>query len=74
MTEEPAPHDAHVIAADRLFRGAGITIAAMAHPRCADALAAIRRFNGLPDGLPEPFTMRFHPNEWCAANWRKVYP
>jgi hypothetical protein len=66
-------NDHHVQAANKLFRDAGVTIAAMQWPRCADAIAAIRRFNGLPDTAPTPVTWRYHPNQWCAANWRKTY-
>jgi hypothetical protein len=66
------PHDAHVVAAHSLFRASGFTIAAMQFPRSADALLALKRFNGLPDDAPAPFPWHFHPNVWCARRWAET--
>lgn len=65
--------DAHVQEAHRVFRGFGFTIAAMQFPRCVEALAALKRFNGLPADFPVPFGWRFFPNAWCRDNWRAAY-
>lgn len=66
-------NDHHVLAANKLFRDAGVTIAAMQWPMCDEGIAAIRRFNRLPDHVPTPFAWRYWPNQWCADNWRKTH-
>lgn len=66
------PHDAHVLAAQKLFRDCGFTLAAMQYKRPAGALIALKRFNGLPDDAPVPFAWNFHPNKWCAETWAKT--
>lgn len=63
------PHDAHVVAASRLFRAAGVTLAAMQYPRPPEALAALRRANGAPDHVVEPLPWRYFPNAWCRDQW-----
>ena len=66
---EPLPHDAHVVAATKLFRTCGFTLAAMEFPRPLGALVALKRFNGLADDAPAPFAWGFHPNAWCRDRW-----
>ncbi|GFM29286.1 uncharacterized protein PY1_contig-07-212 [Novosphingobium sp. PY1] len=66
---EPEPHDAHVTLAHETFRAAGFSIAAMQYKRPHEALAALKRFNGLPDDAKVPFAWNFHPNSWCRDRW-----
>lgn len=67
------PHDAHVEAAKALFRASGFTLAAMQHKRCPEAIAGLKRFNGLPEGAKVPFAWGYFPNEHMRDNWRKYY-
>jgi tagatose-1,6-bisphosphate aldolase len=66
------PHDAHVRAATKLFRDCGFTLLAMQFPRSGDALAALKRFNGLTDTSPVPFAWGYHPNKWCRDHWENT--
>ena len=70
---EPEPHDAHVIAATKLFRDCGFTLAAMQYPRSPEALTGLKRFNGLPDDAKVPVAWHYHPNAYMRDNWRKYY-
>ena len=70
---EPEPHDAHVVQATKLFRDCGFTLAAMQFPRCADALAGLRRFNRVPEGHPVPVAWNYFPNAYMRDNWRRYY-
>lgn len=70
ITRIEQPHDAHVQEAHQQFRSCGFTLAAMQFPRCAEALSAIKRFNGLADTAKVPFAWNYHPNQWCRDNWR----
>lgn len=73
VSEDAAPHDAHVVQASKLFRSCDFTLAAMQYPRPAEALAALRRFNGLPDDVEPPLPWHYFPNAWCRDNWRTAY-
>lgn len=73
MEEDPLPHDAHVQLANGLFRSCGFTLAAMQFPRSPDALEGLKKFNGVPEGMKVPFAWNYHPNQWCADNWRTLY-
>lgn len=66
------PHDAHIQAAHKVFRDCGFTLAAMQWKRPPEALAALKRLNGLPEGAKVPFAWRYHPNEWCARRWAET--
>jgi hypothetical protein len=55
------------------FRAAGMTAEAVNYPRPPDALAALRRLNGLPDHVPHPPAWAYFPNAWCRDNWRYLY-
>ena len=68
---EAENHDAHVQAAHKIFRDCGFTLHAMQFPRCADALAGLKRFNGLPDDAKVPLGWHYHPNASVRDNWRK---
>lgn len=70
--ERLEPHDAHVVAANAVFRSAGFTLAAMQFPRPVEALIALKRFNGLDDDAPVPFAWGYHPNEWCQRRWAET--
>lgn len=67
MTEEPEPHEAHILKAHDTFRKAGFTLAAMQWKRTPEQLNMLRRFNGLPDDAPVPFAWGYFPNAWCAT-------
>jgi hypothetical protein len=69
MDDEPLPHDAHVTAANKVFRDCGFTLAAMQYPRPHDALIALKRFNGLADDAPVSFAWGYHPNAYCRDRW-----
>lgn len=66
MDEQPEPHDAHVLAAQKLFRDCGFTLAAMQFKRSPQSLATLKRFNGVSDEVKVPFAWGYHPNEWLA--------
>lgn len=68
------PHDAHVRQATKLFRDCGFTLAAMQFPRPAEALAGLKRFNGLPETWNAPVAWGYFPNAYFRDNWRKYYP
>lgn len=70
--EEPEPHDAHVVEANRVFRDCGFSLAAMQYPRPAAALEALRAFNRVPDGWQHPFAWGYFPNSWCRDNWQTI--
>ena len=72
MTREP--HDAHVEQAVKVFRDCGFTIAAMQFKRPPEALAALRRFNRVPDGWKHPFGWGYFPNASMRDNWQSKYP
>jgi hypothetical protein len=74
VIEEPPSQDAHVVAANKVFRDVGFTLAAIQWPRPLEALAALRKFNRVPDTWVEPFGWRYFPNEWLRDNWRLTYP
>jgi hypothetical protein len=63
------PHDAHVQAATKQFRDCGFSLAAMQYKRPPEALAALRAFNGVPEGWQHPFAWNYHPNAWCRDRW-----
>jgi hypothetical protein len=65
--------DAHVCAARKLFRDCGFTLAAMQFPRPAEALTALKRFNGLPDDAKVPPAWHYFPNAHMRDNWRQYY-
>jgi hypothetical protein len=53
---EPLPHDAHVVAANALFRGVGWSLDAMRYPRSVGSLALLCELNGItPDKAPLTF-------------------
>jgi hypothetical protein len=64
-------HDAHVTAAHKVFRDVGFTLAAMQYKRPPEALAALKRFNGVSNDYSPPFAWAYFPNAWCRDNWRK---
>jgi len=66
---EPIPHDAHVMLANKLFRDAGYTLAAMRYPRPADALVALKAHNGLAPDAKVPFAWNYHPNVYLRDRW-----
>lgn len=66
LDDRPEPHDAHVEAAKAVFRASGFTLAAMQFKRSADALLALKRFNGVPEDMKVPFAWKYHPNKWLA--------
>lgn len=70
---EMEPHDAHVVHASKIFRGCGFDLTAMQYPRPADAIAALRRFNRVPEHIVEPFGWRYFPNAYMRDNWRNYY-
>lgn len=67
------PHDAHVVAATKIFRDCGFTLAAMQYPRRGDALAALKRANGLPADAKVPVAWNYFPNARMRDNWQKYY-
>ncbi|NVD45549.1 hypothetical protein [Qipengyuania atrilutea] len=71
--DEPAPHDAHVQAATKLFRDCGFTLHAMQFPRSPEALVGLKRFNGLADDAKVPFAWGYHPNAYMRDNWQRYY-
>lgn len=73
MEIEAEPHDAHVVAANKIFRDCGFTLAAMKYPRPPEALAGLRRFNRAPDGWAHPPAWEYFPNAYMRDNWRKYY-
>ena len=73
LEEENARRDAHVQAASAVFRSCGFTLAAMQYKRPADALEALRRFNGVPAGVKTPFAWGYFPNAYMRDNWRSLY-
>lgn len=72
--ETPEPHDAHTEAASKLFRDCGFTLAAMQFKRSPEALVALKRYNGLAPDAKVPFAWGYHPNAYCAHNWRRYLP
>lgn len=72
LSEEPMPHDAHIILANKVFRDCGFTLSAMQFRRPLEALIALKRFNGLPDDTKVPFAWNYHPNAWCAKRWKET--
>lgn len=64
------PHDAHVEAARAVFRASGFTLAAMQFKRSPGSLAALKRFNGIPDTMEVPFAWHYHPSAWSAEHSR----
>lgn len=71
---EPEPHHAHIDLAHKLFRQCGFSLAAMAFKRSPEALAGLKRFNGLPAEAKVPFAWGYFPNAWCRDNWRTMTP
>lgn len=71
--EEPEPHDAHVVLANKLFRDAGWSLAAMQYKRCPAALEGLRGFNKAPDNWVHPYAWNYFPNKYMQDNWRKYY-
>lgn len=67
------PHDAHIILANKVFRDSGFTLAAMQYKRPPEALAGLKRFNGLTDDAKVPFAWGYFPNEHMRDNWRQYY-
>lgn len=65
----PVQHDAHVVAATKVFRDCGFSLLAMQFKRPPKALVALKRFNGLADDAPVPFAWNYHPNQWCRDRW-----
>ena len=55
------------------FRAAGMTGDAINCPRPPEALAALKRANGLPDDAKVPAAWHYFPNPWMRDNWRKLY-
>jgi hypothetical protein len=72
MTEEE-PHDSHVQLATKLFRSCGFTLAALQYPRCAEALSALKKANGLADNQTAPVAWGYFPNAHMRDNWRRYY-
>jgi hypothetical protein len=70
MTEQ---HDAHVRHATKMFRDVGYMLSAMAFKRPPEALAALKRFNGLSDFAPVPFAWGYFPNAHMRDNWQQYY-
>ena len=68
----PPPHDAHVVAARKQFRDCGFDLSAMQYKRPPEALAALRKFNRVPDSWQHPFAWKYHPNAWCARRWAET--
>jgi hypothetical protein len=73
MITIPEPHDAHVVKANEVFRSCGFTLSAMQYPRPPEALAGLKRFNGVADSFKEPFAWRFFPNAYLRDNWERYY-
>lgn len=71
LLEPSEPHDAHVKAANKIFRDCGFTLAAMAHKRTPEQLDALRAFNGLQAGAKVPFGWGYFPNAWCRDYWSR---
>lgn len=67
LDDRPETHDAHVVAAETVFRASGFTLAAMRFKRSPEALAALKRFNGIPEDMKVPFAWNYHPNAWSAS-------
>lgn len=66
LQNEPA--DAHVKAALKIFRSAGFTLAAMQYPRPPEALAGLKRFNGVPDDMTVLIAWHYFPNAYMRDN------
>lgn len=73
MTDIAEQHDSHVAVANKLFRDCGFTLAAMQYPRSPDALAAIKRANGLPADAKVPVAWGYFPNAHMRDNWQRYY-
>lgn len=73
IDEEPDPHDAHVVLAKKIFRDCGFSLAAMQYPRPPEALVGLRRFNGVPDGHPNPPAWGYFPNAYMRDHWQEYY-
>ncbi len=69
LMTEPEAHDAHVVAANKVFRASGFTLEAMQFKRPPEALIALKRFNGLADNAEVPFSWGYHPNKYLAQRW-----
>lgn len=67
------PHDAHVAAANKVFRDCGFTLAAMQFKRPLDALIGLRRFNGLAPDAKTPFAWGYFSNAYFRDNWQRYY-
>lgn len=65
--------DAHIQVANKMFRSAGFTLAAMQYPRPPKALAGLKRFNGVPDDMPVPLAWHYFPNAYMRDNWSRYY-
>lgn len=72
IEEEPESHDAHARMAIKVFRDCGFTLAAMEYKRPPEALAALKRFNSVPDGIKVPFAWNYHPNKWARDRWLRI--
>lgn len=70
---EPPNHDAHVVTATKIFRDCGFTLGAMQHPKPPEAIEALRRFNGVPSGVPHPVAWDYFPNQYFRDNWQRYY-
>lgn len=70
---DPEPHDSHIQLAHRTFRDCGFTLAAMQYKRPPEALAALKRFNGLAATAKVPFAWGYFPNAYMRDNWRRYY-
>lgn len=70
---EPEPYDAHVAQAVKVFRDCGFTLAAMEFKRPPDALAGLKRFNGVPEQMESPLAWNYFPNRYMRDNWRRYY-
>lgn len=69
LTEDQ--QDAHVVLANKLFRDAGFSLAAMQWKRTPEQLAALCKFNGAPDGWKPPFVWGFFPNPAMKEFWER---
>lgn len=72
MLTDEQPHDAHVVAATKVFRDCGFTLAAMEFPRSPEAVTALKRVNGLADDAKVPFPWGYFPNAWMRDNWEQA--
>lgn len=71
--EPPKPYDAHVQLAHKTFRDVGFTLHAIQFPRSPEALAALRKFNRVPDNWQHPFAWGYHPDEWSRDHWKEYF-